>query len=68
LSSGEGWLYFRVAVDQLEDVRKRLDRGEIRHWVDSVAISIVGRPVVTVINLGLNNDASCVQAILDETD
>lgn len=66
LDGGRGGPYIKITVDQLGEVRKRLDQSEIPYWVDSVAVSIDGRPAVTVINLGLNNDASRVQAILDE--
>ena len=65
LGGGPGGLYIELSVDQLAEVRKRLDQEEIPYWVDSVAISIDGRPAITVINLGLNNDATRVQAILD---
>ena len=68
LDGGAGGPYIEVTMDQLDEVRKRLDRDEIPYWVDSIAISIDGKPAVTVINLGLNNDAARVQAILDEAD
>ncbi len=66
LDGGAGGLYIELTVDQLDEVRKLLDRDEIPYWVNSIAISIDGKPAVTVINLGLNNDAAQVQAILDE--
>jgi hypothetical protein len=68
LVSGEGndRPYVRVAVSQVDEVRKLLDRDEVPYWVDSVAVSLNGRPAVVVINLGLEVDAARVQAILDE--
>jgi len=66
LGSGDGSLSIRVAVDQVDEVRKLLDQDEIRYWVDSVAVSVKGRPFVTVIELGFNNDAARVQEILDQ--
>ena len=61
-------LYIRVAADQVDEVRKLLDREEIRYWADSFAVSLNGKPAVTVINLGLNNDADRIQAILDASE
>ncbi len=68
LDGGYGGLYIRVAMSQLEEVRKTLDRHGIFYWVDSVAVSLNGKPAVIAINLGRNNDADRVQAILDEAD
>ncbi len=65
LDGGRGGPYIKITTDQLGEARKLLDQHAVPYWVDSVAISIDGRPAVTVINLGLNNDASRVQAILD---
>lgn len=65
LDGGDGWLYIRVAADQVGEVRKLLDREGIRYWADSFAVSLNGKPAVTVISLGLNNDADRIQAILD---
>jgi hypothetical protein len=62
---GDGWLYIRVATDHLGEVRKLLDREGIRYWADTFAVSLNGKPAVTVISLGVNNDADRVQAILD---
>lgn len=62
---GDGWLYIRVAADQVDEVRKVLDRQGIRHWADTFAVSIDGKPAVTVISLGKNNDAARVQTVLD---
>ena len=63
---GNGRPYIRVALSQLDEVRKLLDRDEIPYWVDSMAVSIDRKPAVIVINLGLEVDAAQVQAILDE--
>ncbi len=68
MDGGAGGLYIKLTLDQLDKVRNLLDRDEIPYWVDSIAISIDGKPAVTVINLGLNNNAAQVQAILDEAD
>ncbi len=62
---GNGRPYIRVAVSQLDEVKKLLDRDEIPYWEDSMAVSLDGRPAVIVINLGLEVDAARVQAILD---
>ncbi len=62
---GDGWLDIRVAADQVDEVRKVLDRQGIRHWADMFAVSIDGKPAVTVISLGKNHDAGRVQTVLD---
>jgi hypothetical protein len=66
LDGGAGGPYIRITLDQLDEVRKVLDQEDIPYWVDSMAVSIDGKPAVTVINLGLNNDQGRVQAILDK--
>ena len=63
---GVGGPYIMLPVDELDEVRKRLDRNEINYWVDSMSIRIGNRPYMTVINLGLTGDAARVPAILDE--
>ena len=55
-----------VPLAQVPHVRKLLDRDAIRYWVDSVAISLDGKPAVSVINFGRAGDASRIQALLDE--
>jgi hypothetical protein len=65
----EGGPYdIRLPVSQLEEVRQRLDRHEIKYWVDSAAISIDGGPERTSIHLGWNNDPVRIQSILDEAE
>jgi hypothetical protein len=67
LDGGAGGLFIELPLSQLAEVRRRLDREGVFYWVDSYAISIEDEPPITVINLGLNNDAGRVQSILDET-
>ena len=57
--------YLMVLVDQLETVRTVLDRDAVRYWVDADAISLDGKPAVTVVNFGRSGDAGQIQAILD---
>jgi hypothetical protein len=57
--------YIMVPVDLLEKVRKLLVENDIPHWVDHNAISVDGRPAVTVINLGRGADSRRVQELLD---
>jgi hypothetical protein len=54
-----------VPVQQIDDVRALLDANNIVYWVDDEAISLDGRPEVTVVNLGHGSDAASVQKILD---
>jgi hypothetical protein len=39
--------------------------NEVPHWVEHHAISVDGRPTVTVINLGRKVDSPRVQEMLD---
>jgi hypothetical protein len=54
-----------VSVELLEKVRKLLVEKDVRHWVDHHAISVDGRPAVTVINLDRRADPRRVQDLLD---
>lgn len=65
--SGDGDVgpYIMVPVKQLDDVRALLDANTIPYWVDANAISLDGKPEVTVINLWRGADAATVQNILD---
>lgn len=57
--------YIRVSVELLEKVRRLLVENGIRHWVDHHAISVDGRPAVTVIYLRRGTDSRQVQDLLD---
>jgi hypothetical protein len=57
--------YIMVPVEVLEKVRKLLVDNDIPHWVDHIAVSVDGRPAVTVINLGRQVDSRRVQDLLD---
>jgi hypothetical protein len=58
--------YLMVPLVQLPDVRERLARESIHHWVDSHAISLDGKPAVVVVNFGRAGDATRIQSLLDE--
>jgi hypothetical protein len=57
--------YITVSVESLEKVRRLLVENEVPHWVDHHAVSVDGRPAVTVINLGRKVDSRRVQDLLD---
>jgi hypothetical protein len=57
--------YIMVPVQQIDDVRTLLDTNNMPYWVDEDAISLNGKPEVTVVNLGHGSDAASVQNILD---
>lgn len=57
--------YISVPATQLREVRQVLDAAEIQYWADAIAVSVDGRPALTVINLGKGVDASHIQSILD---
>ena len=64
-TDGTAGPYIMVPVELLEKVRKLLVENNIPHWVEHNAISVDGRPAVTVINLGQKADPSRVQDLLD---
>jgi hypothetical protein len=64
-TDGTSGPYIRVSVELLEKVRKLLVENDIPHWVDHLAISVDGRPAMTVINLGRRVDSRQVQDLLD---
>jgi len=57
--------YIMVSVEILEKVQKLLVENNVPHWVEHNAISVDGRPAVTVINLGRKVDSRQVQDLLD---
>ena len=64
-TDGTAGPYIMVPLDQLDEVRQLLDQHHIRYSVDEDAISLNGKPYVTVIDLGRGADAAAVQTILD---
>ncbi len=58
--------YLMLPVTQLSRVREVLDLHGIRYWPDTDAISLDGRPAITVINFGRAGDAARIQHLLDE--
>ena len=64
-TDGDAGPYIMVPVKQIDDVRTLLDANNIPYWVDEDAISLDGKPEVTVVNLGHGADAATVQKILD---
>lgn len=65
-TDGDTGPYIMVPVNQVDDVCRLLDANDIRYWVDDDAISLDGKPEVTVVNLGSGSDASAIQKILDD--
>ena len=64
-ADGDAGPYIMVPVQQIDDVRTLLDANNIPYWVDEDAISLDGKPEVTVVNLGPGADAATVQKLLD---
>jgi hypothetical protein len=65
LTDGNAGPYIMVPVAQLEKVRNLLDASKIPYWVDEEAISLDGKPEITVINLSHGSDPNRVQKLLD---
>lgn len=64
-TDGTSGPYIMVSVQLLEKVRRLLVEHDVPHWVDHQAISVDGRPPVTVINLGRKVDYRRAQDLLD---
>jgi hypothetical protein len=64
-TDGTSGPYIMVSVELLEKVRRLLVDNDVPHWVDHHAISVDGRPAMTVINLGRRVDPRRVQELLD---
>jgi hypothetical protein len=60
--------FIRLAVSQLDEVQRRLDRSGVRYWVDSLFISFNGGPETTTIYLYRETDPKAVQILLDKAD
>ncbi len=58
--------YIVAPLDQLPQIREKLDRHPVLYWVDSDAITIDNEPYVIYINFGRTEDAKKIQAILDD--
>ncbi|HEV3004341.1 MAG TPA: hypothetical protein VGX78_07755 [Pirellulales bacterium] len=63
---GNAGPYIMVPVLQLDNVKGVLDANEVSYWVDEEAISLDGKPEITIINLGAEIDAAAVQRLLDD--
>jgi hypothetical protein len=64
-TDGTSRSYIMVSVELLDKVQKLLVDNDVSHWVDHLAISVDGRPAMTVIHLGRRVDARQVQDLLD---
>lgn len=64
-TDGDGGPYIMAPVEQLGEVTAVLDANQVRYWVDEEAISVDGKPEITVINLGSRTDPKKVQRLLD---
>jgi len=64
-TEGTGGPYIMIPLDQLDAVEAILQANHIYHWTDSDAISLDGKPAITVINLGRGANTSLVQQLLN---
>ena len=64
-AGGKSRPYIMLPLDQLDAVKRILDKNQVSFWVDGTAISINGKPEVVVINLGRGADAEQIQKMLD---
>ena len=63
---GDAGPYIMVPVEQLDEIRTLLDAHDIPYSVDAEAISLNGKPEITVINLERRANPDEIQKILDD--
>ena len=64
-TDGDAGPYIMVPVKQINDVRALFDAKRIPYWVDEDAISLDGKPEMTVVNFRHDSDAATVRNILN---
>lgn len=65
LNNGTVGFCIRLPFVQLDDVKRLLDRHNVKYWVREEVISIDGGPEMAAIQLGRSGDPVLVQALLD---
>jgi hypothetical protein len=65
---GGGEPYIIVRLDQLDAVKKLLDRAGCRYHVDDDQVSINGHPFVTIVSLEPGVDVAAIQKKLDDNE
>lgn len=65
-TDGTAGPYIMVPVEQIDSICDLLDGAEVSYWVDEQAISLNGKPEISVINLGKGCDVEQVQGLLDQ--
>jgi hypothetical protein len=64
-TEGDAGPYIMVPVARLERVMALLDVNNVPYWVDEEAISLDGKPEITVINLRYGSDPERIQNLLN---
>lgn len=59
------WPYIRFPLEQLDEVKKRLDRAGIRYAVDTYALSSDGDPYTIDVHFDHRAEVAAIQAMLD---
>jgi hypothetical protein len=67
-TDGTSGPYIMLPRNLLERVLTVLRTHAIPFWVDHIAVSIDGKPALTVINLGKRVDPQRIQTLLDEAE
>ncbi len=62
----EAWPYIRIPLDQLDQVKKLLDRAGFRYAVDKFALSVEGEPYTVDVHFEYRADVSALQRLLDD--
>jgi hypothetical protein len=62
---GRSGPYLTVPAMQISDVQRVLDQSGIRYWVDETAISLDGKPAMSVVNFGKSMSPATIQSVLD---
>jgi hypothetical protein len=62
---GEGVSYIRLAMSQVDEVRRLLDQHGVQYWLSEQIISFDGGPAKTNIHISRRTGPAATQAILD---
>lgn len=54
-----------VPFQQVDSIRRVLEKAQIHHWVDRMAVSVSGGPAMIVVNFAKNADTGSIQEALD---
>jgi hypothetical protein len=64
-TEGDAGPYLMLPLDQLPDVQRVLAENDIAHTVEDDAIQLDDKPVIAIIDFGVDADVARIQSVLD---